>query len=220
MPITIDHKYIKSHYNSEQAHLISLGIQFYIAGRVSYLSCMIDAFLVVPLLFRHAIEYFLKGYLSYDQSMLELKRKFGHNLKKLWDHFKQIESDGTLDKFDDFIEQFNKTEYMRYPKGKENLKPGQQEAYEIDISLSFDESIIDIEPGIINWSINTVDELIYIVCKRMRSPVPTVEWIEKRYRKNDALFAANHFFKKAENKGPLTISLCAPPLSENDNKVE
>jgi len=181
---------------------------------------MIDAFLVVPLLFRHAIEYFLKGYLSFDHNMLEIKRKYRHNLKKLWDSFKKIESDDALDKFDAFIDQFNETEYMRYPKGREDLKPGQKEAYEIDLSLSFDESVIDIEPGVINWSINTIDELVYVVCKRMRSPVSTIDWIEQRYRKNDALFTGNNFFKKVENAGPLTIRLSAPQSSEKDEAID
>ena len=213
MTITTDAHYMKSKYNSEQAHLISLGIQFYIAGRVSYLYCMIDSFLVVPLLFRHAIEYFLKGYLSFDHKMPELI-KYRHNLKKLWEKFKTIENDNTLIRFDDFIEQFNNTEYMRYPKGRENLKQGQKEAYEIDLSLSFDESVTDVETGEINWSINTVDEIVYAICEKMRSPVSTLNWIEQRYRKNDALFNGNQFFKKSENNGPLTIKLSAPPSSE------
>ena len=217
MTIETDHRYIKTQYNSEQAHLLSLGIQFYIAGRVTYLYCLIDSFLVVPLLFRHAIEYFLKGYLSFDHNMVELKSKYGHNLSKLWNRFKEIESDDALEKFDEFISQFNETEFMRYPKGRENLKAGQKEAYEIDISLSFDDLITNIEPNAINWSINTVDELIYIVCKRMRSPISTIDWIEQRYRKNDALFSGNKYFKKSENNSPITIRLSAPPIVKKND---
>jgi len=213
MVLTTDPRYIKTEYNSEQAHLISLGIQFYIAGRVSYLYCMIDSFLVVPLLFRHAIEYFLKGYLSFDHKMPELK-KYGHNLKKLWEKFKAIENDNALIRFNDFIEQFNNTEYMRYPKGRENLKQGQKEAYEIVLSLSFDETVTDIEPNAISWSINTVDEIVYLICKRMRSPVPTVDWIKQRYSKNDVLFSGNRFFKKSQINGPLTIKFSTPPISD------
>jgi len=216
MTIKTDPRYMKSHYNSEQAHLLSLGIQFYIAGRVTYLFCLIDSFLVVPLLFRHAIEYFLKGYLSFDHNMSELKSKYGHNLSKLWNGFKEIEADESLGRFDEFICQFNDTEFMRYPKGRENLTPGQKEAYEIDVSLSFDESITDIEPSAITWSINTVDEIVYLICKRMRSPVSTVDWIEQRYRANDALFNGNRFFKKSDNKGPLMIRL-SPQSSDKEN---
>ena len=205
---------MKSHYNSEQAHLLSLGIQFYIAGRVTYLFCLIDSFLVAPLLFRHAIEYFLKGYLSFDHNMSELKSKYGHNLSKLWNRFKEIEADDALGKFNEFISQFNDTEFMRYPKGREKLKAGQKESYEIDISLSFDESITNIEPNAMNWSINTVDALIYIICKRMRSPISTIDWIEQRYRKNDALFNGNKYFKKSAINGTLTIQLSAPPTLE------
>jgi hypothetical protein len=200
MTIETDNRYIKTQYNSEQAHLLSLGIQFYIAGRVTYLHCLIDSFLVAPLLFRHAIEYFLKGYLSFDHNMAELKSKYGHDLSKLWDRFKEIESDDALGKFDEFINQFHETEFMRYPKGRENLKVGQKDAYEIDISLSFDDSITNIEPNAINWSINTVDELIYIVCKKMRNPISTIDWIEQRYRKNDVLFSGNKYFKKSKNR--------------------
>jgi hypothetical protein len=217
MTIETDHRYIKAQYNSEQAHLLSLGIQFYIAGRVTCLYCLIDSFLVAPLLFRHAIEYFLKGYLSFDHNMAELKSKYGHDLSKLWNRFKEIESDDGLEKFDEFISQFNETEFMRYPKSRENMKAGQKEAYEIDISLSFDDSITNIEPNAINWSINTVDELIYTLCKRMRSPISTIDWIEQRYRKNDALFSGNKHFKKSENNSPITIQLSAPPIIEKND---
>lgn len=220
MTIKTDPRFIKSQYNSEQVHLLSLGIQFYIAGRVTYLFCLIDSFLVAPLLFRHAIEYFLKGYLSFDHNMSELKRKYGHNLSKLWNRFKEIEADDALEKFDEFISQFNDTEFMRYPQGRENLKAGQKEAYEIDISLSFDESITNIEPNAINWSINTVDELVYIICKRMRSPISTIDWMEQRYRKNDALFNGNKYFKKSEINGALTIQLSVPPILGKNNDVQ
>lgn len=217
MTIETDHRYIKPQYNSEQAHLLSLGIQFYIAGRVTYLYCLIDSFLVAPLLFRHAIEYFLKGYLSFDHNMSELKSKYGHDLSRLWNRFKELESDDALKNFDEFISQFNETDFIRYPKGRKNLKAAQKEAYEIDISLSFDESITNTESNTINWSINTVDELIYIVCKRMRSPISTIDWIEQRYRKNDALFSGNKCFKKSENDGPVTIRLSAPPIAEKND---
>lgn len=212
MALTTDPRYIKTEYNSEQAHLLSLGIQFYIAGRVTYLFCMIDAFLVAPLLFRHTIEYFLKGYLSFDHKMSDLKKKYGHNLLKLWNRFKEIENEDSLDKFDIFIKQFNETELMRYPKGRDNLRQNQKDAYEIDLSLSFDETVTDIEPNAISWSINTVDEIVYLICKRMRSPVPTVDWIEQRYSKNEVLFSGNRFFKKSKLNGPLTIKFFAPPI--------
>ena len=123
----------------------------------------------------------------------------------------EIEADDALGKFDEFIRQFNETEFMRYPKGRENLKAGQKDANEIDISLSFDESITNIEPNAINWSINTVDELIYVICKRMRSPISTIDWIEKRYRKNDVFFNGNKYFKKSTSDDALTIRLSAPP---------
>ena len=216
MTIETDHRYIKTQYNSEQAHLLSLGIQFYIFGRVTYLFCLIDSFLVAPLLFRHAIEYFLKGYLSFDHNMSELKSKYGHNLPKLWNRFKEVEADDALGKFDEFISQFNGTEFMRYPKGRENLKAGQKDAHEIDISLSFDDSITNTKPNSINWSINTVDELIYIICKRMRSPISTIDWIEQRYRKNDALFNGNKYFKKSTGNDALTIRLSVPPILDKE----
>ena len=127
---------------------------------------------------------------------------------------KEIENEDSLDKFDIFIKQFNKTEFMRYPKGRDNLRPNQKEAYEIDLSLSFDETVADTEPNAISWSINTVDEIVYLICKRMRSPVPTVDWIEQRYSKNDVLFSGNRFFKKPQINGPLTIKFSTPPISD------
>lgn len=216
MALKLDHRYTKTEYNSEQSHLLTLGIQFYISGRVTYSYCLIDSFLVVPLLFRHAIEYFLKSYLSFDHSMSKLKRKYGHNLPKLYNKFKIIEADKSLEKFDDFMNQFQDTEFMRYPKGRENLKCGEKDAPEIDLTLSFEDATNDLESNSINWSITTVDELVYIICKRMRSPISTIDWIEKRYRKNNALFEGNKFFKKAEDDGPLTIELSAPPVKQEN----
>jgi len=187
-------EYIKDYYPEEQTHLITLGIQFYVSGRICYYRGLIHLFLVVPMLFRYAIEY-LKGYLSYDESMGKIK-KYGHNLKKLWKRFKQIEADQTLDRYDGFIDQFNKLEKIRYPKGEELLKLEEKDAFEIDLAFTFDKANYYSGSEEIQWDISTIDELIYEICKRMRNAVPIVEWIEFKYQNFREVFEGNKYFKK------------------------
>lgn len=188
-------EYIKDHYQNEQAHLITLGMQFYVAGRICYCRSLMHLFLIVPIIFRYAIEYSIKGYLSHDIDMGIIKQKYGHNLKKLWKKFKEIEKDKNLSKYDSFINQFDKTEEIRYPKGK-GLRPNQKDAFETDLEVYLGETTYNVKNNNISWDINAIDGLIYEICQRMRSPTPVAEWIKFKYNKCNELFAGNKYFEK------------------------
>ena len=63
----------------------------------------------------HAIEFYLKGALikKLDE---KVRRKFRHNLPRLWRLYKKERSNPALDKFDQTIRDVNKFERIRYPE--------------------------------------------------------------------------------------------------------
>ena len=81
---------------------LNLAIQYYIAGRSASFAYSIP---VAGNIFHHAVEMLLKYFLISNNSCSasKLKNDFGHNLKKLWDAFKKVMNDRTLDKFDGLI---------------------------------------------------------------------------------------------------------------------
>jgi hypothetical protein len=66
-------------------------------------------------LVHHAIEFFLKGALI-DKLDEAARRKFHHNLQKLWKKYKNQRNDPALAKFDQTISDINKFERIRYPE--------------------------------------------------------------------------------------------------------
>jgi len=66
-------------------------------------------------LVHHAIEFYLKGALI-DELDDRARRKFRHNLQKLWKRYKQQRRNPALDKFDETISDINKFERIRYPE--------------------------------------------------------------------------------------------------------
>lgn len=91
---------------------LALAIQYYLAGRSASFAYSMP---VVGNLFHHAVEMLLKYFLINSYSADQLKNEFGHNLKKLWDAFKKVVNDRTLDKFDGLISDLNDFEELRYP---------------------------------------------------------------------------------------------------------
>lgn len=89
-----------------------LGAGYFVVARYSA-----SAFLM-PIcgnLYHHAIELFLKGYLANSISSFELKSKFGHSLPKLWEAFKSVINDSSLNNFDLVISKLDRFENIRYP---------------------------------------------------------------------------------------------------------
>lgn len=89
----------------------SNGTQYYIAGRYAAFAGLNP---VTGNLFHHSIEMLLKGGLSKEQGLPELK-KLGHDLLKVWDAFKCQFGGSALDEFDNVISTLNAFEELRYP---------------------------------------------------------------------------------------------------------
>lgn len=181
--------YIKDEYNVDQSHLIEMGIEFYVAGRICCCRNFMGTYLILPILFHHAMEYLIKAYLNYDTSAKELKNTFNHNLIKLWNAFKEKEKDKNLNKYDNFIEQFDKAKMLRYPEGNnvdvfEDNNP----------TFYFGNNVDNFEPNSVGWSLEMIDEIIYLICKRMRAPLSPIDWIVCKFRKCEELFEGNKFF--------------------------
>ena len=64
----------------------------------------------------HAVEMFLKGYLS-DYIDDKALRKLDHNLPKIWKQYKQRIGDASLDRFDAVVDELHKFDAIRYPDG-------------------------------------------------------------------------------------------------------
>src|SRR5438105_13876110 len=87
-------------------------LYYYILGRYA----TIAKFAPIPgNLVHHAIEFFLKAALI-EQLDEAARRKFRHNLPKLWRRYKRERNNPTLDRFDQTISDINKFERIRYPE--------------------------------------------------------------------------------------------------------
>ncbi len=92
---------------------LGIAIQYYLAGRSA---TFMSALPVAGNLFHHAVEMLLKFVLiknSYTPD--QLKKSFGHDLKKLWSAVKSKLNDPTMDKFDQLVSDLNDFEDLRYP---------------------------------------------------------------------------------------------------------
>lgn len=97
----LDHKYV------------SLGIQYFLLARYG------SWYIFNPAsgsLYHLSFELFLKSYLIKNgHSWQELKsKKFGHNLVKLWQVFKEKVNDHVLDQYDLMVKNLNLWEKIRY----------------------------------------------------------------------------------------------------------
>lgn len=88
-----------------------LGTQYYVAGRYSAHVWLIP---IAGNLLHHAIEMYLKGWLSQEMKPGELKR-LGHSLSLLWERFKSDIPDRFLDRFDTVVRNLDRFEVIRYP---------------------------------------------------------------------------------------------------------
>lgn len=66
-------------------------------------------------LYHHALEMLLKSGLLREYSHGDIKKKFGHNLPKIWTAFKVQFGTAQLDRFDTTISALHKFEDIRYP---------------------------------------------------------------------------------------------------------
>jgi HEPN domain-containing protein len=95
-----------------QVEYFRTALYYYIAARYA----MIVRFIPIPgNLVHHAIEFLLKGALI-EQLDEAARRKFSHNLQKLWRRYKRERDNPFLAKFDQTISDINKFERIRYPE--------------------------------------------------------------------------------------------------------
>jgi len=83
--------------------------QFYALARFSYFGFLIDATFVNA---HHTVEYLLKSILMKRLDTQTLK-KFGHNLKKLWQEYRKLDQNNPTP--DDYIDYLNRYDILRYP---------------------------------------------------------------------------------------------------------
>jgi hypothetical protein len=88
-----------------------IGTQYYVAARYAAFAGLAP---VCANLFHHAVEMYMKGYLSSQRGLAELK-KLGPRLPDIWAHFKSSAADAELDRFDPVISELDKFESIRYP---------------------------------------------------------------------------------------------------------
>jgi hypothetical protein len=93
--------------------LMRLGFQYYVAARAATWAGLLP---VCGNLYHHSIEMFLKSGLARTYSLAELKKKFQHNLPRLWDAFKQQFPASCLGQFDELIEKIERFEEIRLPR--------------------------------------------------------------------------------------------------------
>ena len=89
-----------------------LATQYDVAGRSAAMAQLTP---VYGNLVHHAVEMFLKTALVGVVSLEDMKSKYVHNIKKLWDRFKAEETDPALDQFDAVISAVDAFEDLRYP---------------------------------------------------------------------------------------------------------
>ncbi len=94
-------------------HFEHLGVDYYVAGRAAVLALSFSP--VCGNLFHHSIEMFLKAGLSRRFSLQELKKRFDHNLPRLWAAFKTQFPGAALNQFDEVVAGLDRFERLRYP---------------------------------------------------------------------------------------------------------
>ncbi len=88
-----------------------IGSQYFAHARYS---AQIYYLPVSATLFHHSLEMLLKGYLAKHLTSAELK-KIGHDLRGLWQCFKDLTGDAGLSALDSTITELDKVELLRYP---------------------------------------------------------------------------------------------------------
>jgi HEPN domain-containing protein len=107
---------VRTQKPEDKEHLRALyfdaALQYQIAARFSVIAGFIP---ISGNLFHHAIEFYLKGALieKMDES---LRRKFRHDVRRLWRRYKNEVANPLLDKFDRAIADLHRFERIRYPE--------------------------------------------------------------------------------------------------------
>jgi len=87
-------------------------LEYHVAARYAAFSGLSN---VCGILFHHAMEMYLKGYLCSKLDVRQLTN-LGHNLRKSWKAFKKDFSGSGLERFDETIHALDEHEFLRYPE--------------------------------------------------------------------------------------------------------
>ena len=91
-----------------------LGLQYLVAGRFGAASSLMP---VSANLLHHAVEMFLKGCLVGRVGLENLPRgRDGHDLNILWEEFRRLFDDPSLDRFARVVDDLHRFERIRYPE--------------------------------------------------------------------------------------------------------
>src|SRR6266511_3456198 len=95
-------------------HFYKIALEYYVSGRAALLCGNTRT---PGNLLHHAVEMLLKGQLSktIPLEVLAARKKFGHDLPKLWTAFKGLFPTDDLTEFDTMIDELHKFEEIRYP---------------------------------------------------------------------------------------------------------
>jgi hypothetical protein len=130
-----------------------LGFEYYLSGRFAFLASKLPM-TVTGNLFHHAVEMFLKGYLSTKFDEKE-RKNFHHHLRRIWLKFKEEAGDPQLHRFDGVIAELDKFENIRYPERP--LKSGMAIMFSLtgNPSQNFNETVPQY-----NLNLEKIDELV------------------------------------------------------------
>lgn len=95
-----------------QQYYVTSALEYHITGRYAAFSGLSN---VCGILFHHAMEMYLKGYLCLRLDEKQLTT-LGHSLHKSWNNFKKDFSESGLQRFDETIRALDQHETLRYPE--------------------------------------------------------------------------------------------------------
>lgn len=178
-----------SEFPRHKADFIRIGAEFYMAGRLIYYTSFFKFPTLYPIFSHNAIEYFIKAYLM-DHMKLKKLRNIGHNITKLWKIFKEKASI-TSTEYDSFIEQFDKSEKIRYPQecsASESITVG----YPVSRKFKYEQA--DSKTALV--SLQSIDGIIYLICNKIKAKKSIVNYIKFHFKGCWQLFINNSHFKR------------------------
>lgn len=184
--------------NFSNEHFITHGAMYYILGRVAYYR-FLGLRSTSPILFHHAIEYFLKAALSNLYSLEDLKKK-KHNLPSLLELYEEKFPESKVIENIEFIKNFHKMYRTRYvqPNGSHRVshsfaptKNDRNVCYQINGNkkrlIKFD----------VDWRVEEIDEVIFNICGDIKiGPTSIYDYIRFMAEDSSEFTENNKYFKE------------------------
>ncbi len=148
-PLTEDKETLKQYYFESATH-------YYVLARYAAFA---RAFPTAGILFHHALERYLKGYLVLNLNELQ-RIQLGHSLKRTWKLFKRTAAEPGFAKHDKSVRAIDKFEDIRYPEKFARL--GAQIHFSLDHPLP-GEGPTTSHPPVYTVFVAEIDELVEAV---------------------------------------------------------